>query len=109
MDGVKHGIDACRRDHNCASLDTWEDIELAGFRLIDCVELKVDVKKKCRFVALSYVWGGWKVQDNPSPANIPRTIQDAMAATQMLEFRYLWVDAYCIEQNCEEHLEQQLN
>ena len=41
------------------------------------------------------------------PANIPLTIEDAIAITQLLSFRYLWADRYCIDlKNEEEKLEQ---
>lgn len=64
------------------------------------------------YVALSYCWGG------PQPlmtlsANIhslssgfvetqlPQTLADAVTVTRRLGFRYLWVDALCIIQDCE--------
>lgn len=63
------------------------------------------------YLALSYCWGG------PQPLrlllenieiltagidfeNLPRSIQDAVIVTRELGFRYLWVDALCIIQNC---------
>jgi hypothetical protein len=64
-----------------------------------------------RYVALSYCWGvalqpgmtTSKVYESYKAfiprANLPRTIQDAIAVTQHIGFEYLWVDSLCIIQN----------
>jgi hypothetical protein len=36
------------------------------------------------------------------PTKLPRTIEDAITVTQKLDFRYLWVDRYCINQQPDE-------
>lgn len=83
---------------------------------VDCVERRV-VKfaegSATRFIALSYVWGKTSDQQQQhlqqippdffssslgSSETLPRTIVDAMAITEALGFRYLWVDQYCIDQ-----------
>ncbi|KAH8655730.1 heterokaryon incompatibility protein-domain-containing protein [Xylariales sp. PMI_506] len=85
--------------------------------------LLIDTQKKCLvrpsdevpYVALSYVWGRKKMLEctdknlpallrvnSLSPkshgASIPQTIQDAIAWTQVLGERFLWVDSLCIKQ-----------
>jgi hypothetical protein len=35
------------------------------------------------------------------PKKLPRTIEDVITVTQKLDFRYLWVDRYCINQQRE--------
>ncbi|KAK1081767.1 hypothetical protein LTR33_004416 [Friedmanniomyces endolithicus] len=104
-------------------------LDSPGFlRLIDVDELRVIVAEKpqsCRYVALSYVWGGADVlkltSDNiheiseeeglkDSLALLPRTILDAMQVTKAAGERYLWVDSLCILQdNSEESSEQIAN
>jgi Heterokaryon incompatibility protein (HET) len=70
--------------------------------------------KDCHYIALSYVCGdvlpnlegltaeSWRLDSGTSherlPDVIPRTIEDAMVVVRELNYRYLWVDAYCISQ-----------
>ncbi|KAK0643203.1 heterokaryon incompatibility protein-domain-containing protein [Cercophora newfieldiana] len=92
----------------------------------------IDVRRNClteqavvpRYVALSYVWGGastlkltkankavlsetgaFKLGALSSSSGLPRTIQDAMALTRAVGFRYLWVDALCLTQDDPDELE----
>lgn len=86
-------------------------------RLIDirdnCV-VQVAEPKECRYVALSYVWGGaqhlqlrrynkaelmGKNGLNLYRWAIPQTILDAMTVVQGIDERYLWVDSMCILQD----------
>ncbi|KAK1989119.1 heterokaryon incompatibility protein [Colletotrichum cereale] len=64
------------------------------------------------YVALSYCWGGPQrgllrkrtlrnMEDGIRPESLQSTVRDAIAATRRLGFRYLWVDALCIVQDCE--------
>ncbi len=80
-----------------------------GFRVVDvkkkCI---VKVKKPCRYIALSYVWGKTpflqtrlaNVGQLETPgflggrdAIVPRTLWESIALTEMLGERYLWIDA----------------
>lgn len=81
-----------------------------------------------QYVALSYVWGSvpraryegwnWKTSTVPSndgshevslPSWLPRTIKDAITLTERLGERYLWVDAFCINQHDPQHQQEQIN
>lgn len=67
----------------------------------------------CRYVALSYIWGGtaegyWTPQANLKQCSIlgnldasilPDTISDTNQLVRQLCKRYLWVDALCIVQD----------
>ncbi|KAK4560850.1 hypothetical protein LTR86_005430 [Recurvomyces mirabilis] len=60
--------------------------------------------KTLAYVALSYIWGTQctpssnTVGDGPLRlAALPRTIRDAFKATEYMGYRYLWVDAICID------------
>ncbi|KAL6826451.1 heterokaryon incompatibility domain-containing protein [Trichoderma camerunense] len=93
----------CNRNHRllCHSPKS----ELCGTRVIDCQEQSIaDHKPGMPYLALSYVWGQPQEQKevayrNRLPAKLPLLIRDAMAATQAMGFRYLWVDRYCIDQD----------
>ena len=66
-----------------------------GFKVIDCrtkcvVELP---QQKCRYAALSYVWGDQSPSDHVD--NIfPKTIEDAFEVCLVLGLQYLWVDVH---------------
>ena len=78
------------------------------------------------YATLSYVCGRsdtlWKLpkaskmwtrdlsgrKTHPLPANIPRTIADAMTIADRVGFRYLWVDSFCITQDDPVELQAQI-
>ncbi|KAK2011692.1 heterokaryon incompatibility protein [Colletotrichum eremochloae] len=64
------------------------------------------------YVALSYCWGGPQrgllrkgtlsnMESGIRLESLQPTVRDAIEATRRLGFRYLWVDALCIIQDCE--------
>ncbi|KAK3341841.1 heterokaryon incompatibility protein-domain-containing protein [Lasiosphaeria hispida] len=70
-----------------------------------CLVRSADVGDKTPYLALSYVWGKPttadpepKVEYPDLPYVLPLTIEDAIAVTRNLDFRYLWIDRYCIDQ-----------
>lgn len=85
-------------------------------RFIDCATSPpslVPAPLSSPYLALSYVWGnrghkysanvtnrigaGWSIM-SPIILCPPKTISDAIIVTRELGFRFLWVDAYCIDQ-----------
>jgi len=69
--------------------------------------------RRDQYVALTYRWGSAKLTktllankadyESAIPLNeISKTIQDAIAMTRKLGYRYLWVDSLCIIQNSPE-------
>ena len=77
-----------------------------SLKVIDCITRKFEpAPLKCKYVALSYVWGQPKRGDaevlhgTSLPEQVPRTIEDSIAVTKALRLRYLWLDRYCIPQN----------
>ena len=67
-------------------------------------------RRRWKYAALSYCWGGspnltttisnLKSRTKNIPwAEIPSTIQDAITVTRRLGIRYIWVDALCIVQS----------
>lgn len=106
-------LDHCLNNHKECGVSTLS--ELTTLRLINvvtgCVE---EVKMPCKYVALSYVWGGASsiklttrnqmAMSRPGVLTevwerIPRTIKDAIKAVQELSEEYLWVDTLCLLQN----------
>lgn len=89
---------------------------LKTLRVIDVASRQiVTAPRGCRYVALSYLWGGgggWRL----TTANreyirrgllnnefyqdfIPKTIRDAMELVAKIGERYLWVDSFCLIQD----------
>ncbi|KAL6812445.1 heterokaryon incompatibility domain-containing protein [Trichoderma sp. SZMC 28015] len=103
MDTFQHWFGYCKNNHRspCNSPKS----ELCGTRVIDCQEQSiVDHKPGMPYVALSYVWGQPQEQRAVNdgkrlPDQLSLLIRDAMAVTQTMGFRYLWVDRYCIDQD----------
>ncbi|OAX42756.1 hypothetical protein K503DRAFT_796887 [Rhizopogon vinicolor AM-OR11-026] len=73
----------------------------------------VPAPRSCRFVALSYLWGGTGEDYRTTQANLrqrsrrggldisvlPATILDTIQVVRRLGERYLWIDALCIVQD----------
>lgn len=89
------------------------------FRLIDVNRGKiVVVNKNKQHVALSYVWGKVMKEKSASfwcnaasnathiglPDEPPRTVEDAITFTKSINCKYLWADAYCINQTDQRQL-----
>lgn len=107
FDLVKEWLQICTILHgdNC---NGDPEYKIENLKLIDCSTGQVvQTAFHEPYVALSYVWG----QENASArgqSGYPRTIQDAMAATRMLGYRWLWVDKYCTDQTNLPELQWQL-
>ncbi|KAH6699737.1 heterokaryon incompatibility protein-domain-containing protein [Leptodontidium sp. MPI-SDFR-AT-0119] len=114
-------VTACEIHHGDACNPRW-DQSIGSFipglevlRLIDVVKgCLVELQGPCRYLALSYVWGGVNgvrltLSTKASLMKegalqtirhiLPRTIQDAIELVGALEDRFLWVDAVCLVQN----------
>ena len=118
---IKRWIKLCERAHGdaCGNI-RWKfgHEELPSFvRVVDVTRMAlVYAGRNCRFVALSYVWGGPAEDYCTSMANeesrsrpyglnesiLPATIVDAIQVTRMIGERYLWIDALCIIQDSQE-------
>lgn len=119
----------CEQPSWIAELETNENRqELQYIRVIDVLKnciVRVEKPAKCRYAALSYVWGDHLIpqrilklrSSNLSElclensllqkrhSIIPQTILDAMKVVKAVGEQYLWVDALCILQD-DDSLEQ---
>ncbi len=112
----------CESEHSGCGIATDLTSSLGvGLDLIDVNTRRiVTMTGRCRYVALSFVWG-----ENPLdkklhgaghdatmreiirdaqktrqlPLGTPATVEDAISVTRSLEEAYLWVDCFCIEQD----------
>jgi hypothetical protein len=96
----------CDKEHerDCGRVESSVS-SLRDMKLIDCkLRHIVPALPSYKYSALSYVWGTSKSGDedqcihNILPTTLPRTIEDAMSVTKVLDLRYLWIDRYCIDQ-----------
>lgn len=125
---VKRWINLCEHAHGEACSTVWwksGDEDLPEFvRMLDVVQMAlVHAGRGCRYVALSYVWGGPGEDYWTSAANVkartrrfgveesaqPATIVDAIHLTRQIGERYLWVDALCIIQDSQEDKAAQIS
>ena len=110
---VKEWILECNRSHDQCRTTDVDDEEPINMKVIEVDMLHlIQAPKKCRYVVLSYTWGGVKmnmmdpVWNNktgvldlkPAFDKLPKTIRDAIDVVQGLGERYLWIDAVCINQ-----------
>lgn len=100
-DTVKYWINFCQVMHT--KVCKIKDPSTVRYQeLIDCQTRTLVPAEDHPYVALSYVWGvipeKFAITDDSEklPTNLPRTVEDAITVTLKLDFRYLWVDRYCI-------------
>ena len=123
---LKSWINTCEGVHQGSCAPVTLPQQDFGMRVIDvkrrCV---VEAPPRCRYVALSYVWGkspqlllteGTKARllhnDNAlrdGDKSIPLTIRDAIYVCELLGEPYLWIDALCIQQDSAADGLRQLN
>ncbi|KAF2239947.1 HET-domain-containing protein, partial [Viridothelium virens] len=129
-DLIKSWLQICQDRHiqSCNETDTKER-RFSDLYMIDVQTCFIKPFQRVdRYVALSYVWGrlpraryenwNWNIFDGKSssenkevrlPSSLPRTIEDAITFTYRIGERYLWVDAFCINQHDPEHRQEQVN
>jgi Heterokaryon incompatibility protein (HET) len=87
-------------------------------KVVDCQTRAIVPYRTGQYIALSYVWGAGtgltadEVRQLETskvlPAEVPRTIKDALKAVLYLGERFLWVDQYCISQYHAEDKQEQI-
>ena len=115
---LKRWIHTCENEHreNCETA-WWRDpgeVLLKNARVLDVSHMAiVPAPRSCRYVALSYIWGGigaeyWTTQANLKQRSrrggldismLPATIQDIIQLVRQLGEQYLWIDTLCIVQD----------
>ncbi|KAG7038967.1 zinc finger protein [Colletotrichum scovillei] len=106
----------CRQDHRRCRYgrDALLPTRVIGVGTVESPTLKLlinDAEQEGMYVALSYCWGGkqpgslvraslGRMTEGIRMEELEQTVRDAVVATRKLGFRYLWVDAYCIIQDC---------
>ncbi|KAK1828731.1 heterokaryon incompatibility protein-domain-containing protein [Podospora conica] len=95
----KQALENCRKHHG-TFCEIQKPPEIKRIRVIDTSHRTViPYPDNCDYLALSYVWGGVMPADGAlESGTLPRTIEDAITVTKNLGYRYLWVDALCIDQ-----------
>ena len=124
---VMRWVRLCETEHGDECQSVWWR---AGSTLPEVVRM-VDVKqmalvqapRNCRYVALSYVWGGpgdgyWTTTANApkrfragglDKSVLPTTILDSIHFMEQVGEQYLWIDALCIMQDSNEDKRVQIN
>ncbi|RSL94268.1 hypothetical protein CDV31_014398 [Fusarium ambrosium] len=108
-------LEECQNKHSACNL-VVDPVPIKNLRFIDCKTRRLKkATAKDSFVALSYVWGekDEELFDDTQlrKGKLPQTpwvIEDAMRVVTKLEYRYLWVDKYCIPQGDDKVLHEHL-
>lgn len=110
---IKGWVRCCERKHTACGDASTPPLPTKHFFVLDvrhrCI---IEAPEHCRYVALSYVWGGvgqyMLTEDNVDrlkqrfslrPEHLTATIQDAIVLTQKIGEQYLWVDTLCVIQD----------
>jgi hypothetical protein len=119
-------IETCRTDHgaNCQPMAYSSSLGAFTLRVIDVhAKRLVHLPDSSDYAVLSYVWGGSEqvrlLQSNLDAflqvrglesiwSQLPKTISDALGLTELMGYRYLWVDSLCIIQDDQVDLESQI-
>jgi len=127
---IQSWLQVCENEHG-SQCDGHElsplNRETEDMLLIDVVDERlVKGNQDSRYVALSYVWGGWggaKVSlgswssfdfsqiegaFRSNKLRLPNVLRDAMDLTKSIGERYLWCDALCVFQDSEGQKQQQI-
>ncbi|KAJ8585796.1 HET-domain-containing protein, partial [Rhizopogon salebrosus TDB-379] len=115
---LKRWIHICEHEHRERCETAWwrnpREVLPKSVRVLDVARMAIlPAPRSCRYVALSYVWGGpgedyWTTQANLKQRSrrggldisvLPATIQDTIQLVRQLGERYLWIDALCIVQD----------
>lgn len=113
---VRQCLDFCQRRHYHYEMCKITVTFPSSIKVIDCESLFViPAPLGCSYVALSYVWGPSDSEEplrfgtgTSLPISLPKVIRDAIALTRNLNWRYLWVDKYCINQLDEKVKKEQI-
>ncbi|KUJ11529.1 HET-domain-containing protein, partial [Mollisia scopiformis] len=103
LDIVSKWLNFCL-EHHGETCDPIDRRSIPALRVVDCdAGLVVSAEPGCKYLAMSYVWGSSpseELKDGESllADSTPTLIKDAISATKMLGYRYLWIDKYCIPQ-----------
>ena len=131
IDMILEWLHICTQHSDCSLSDRRETTTEPPLYLIDVQgRTVVYAPPEPRYVALSYVWGreirhpAQEAErrasydegsvslaiDFPSnlPTVLPQTVEDALTVVTRLGETYLWVDAYCIDQNNEAEKQAQI-
>jgi Heterokaryon incompatibility protein (HET) len=89
---LRNWLRRCEFSHGISCRRGWPD-QLLSSKMIDVsTRTIVPCPLNCRYIALSYVWGGIGPEDKAlENRRLPLTIEDAITVTQELGLKYLWV------------------
>ncbi|KAI9925169.1 hypothetical protein ASPWEDRAFT_45893 [Aspergillus wentii DTO 134E9] len=97
---MRNWLHRCESTHASNCQPVWSE-ELSSTRMVDVhTRTVVPYPPDCRYIALSYVWGGVEAPGIEKLENhqLPQTIEDAIKVTLEMGIRFLWVDMLCVDQ-----------
>jgi hypothetical protein len=111
----KTWLDFCKSNHQKTACERFEPL-VDGLMLIDCeshrlVSINDFDSDFLEYTTLSYVWGDldrdtFVDKDDNLLDDTPQVIADAIYLSEVLGFRYLWVDRLCLPKAIKEREQQ---
>lgn len=110
---IKEWLSFCRNHHSRSCIPSENSVPVSSirfFKLIDCETRRIVSVTDQPYTTLSYVWGPVSATAFSEflPTDLPKTIQDAITVTRELGFRYLWIDRFCINQQVQAEIDEQV-
>ncbi|KAK4186306.1 heterokaryon incompatibility protein-domain-containing protein [Podospora australis] len=95
---ARKAVDWCIDNHpGCRT--TKPDVLRTTTMLDVFARKRVPCPENCEYVALSYVWGNVMPEEGAlEKGTLPQTLEDAITVTREMGWRYVWIDALCIDQ-----------
>ena len=96
-DLIKNIIQHCDRCHHRSCPGSGSTTTVSGLQVIDIqTRTVIEAPKRCRYAALSYVWGSQTGKDasDESLGCPPLVIEDALTVCVSLGVKFLWVDRF---------------
>jgi hypothetical protein len=109
---IRNSALECQEHHRSCDANGFYSSPTFTFRLIDVLNRTVGpADHRSQYVALSYVWGSSArhnhqyLEGNSGnsttkklPEVIPKTLEDVLQVVRLLSLRFVWIDAYCVNQ-----------
>jgi hypothetical protein len=112
---IKEWLYDCENGHELCRL---QRPIMKPIKVVDCLQRKIVASESdTEYFALSYVWGKQSeggedlnstLGNSKLPDSTPMAILDAISLVASLDFQYLWVDRFCIDQANVEEKHQQI-
>jgi hypothetical protein len=105
FDVLKNWLSVCMSLHTTVCCASRDQTNVRFLKFLDCETGRLVDTGPYPYVTLSYMWGVNEhslLYSEQLGNDLPPTIEDAIADTPQICYRYIWIDRYCIDQQNKE-------